>query len=240
MRYYITVSKNTQSSIVVINDISLTAHSKISFLPMDSLTMPANKLVRSIDDLENSIITPSLVQFTPAQLSVITKRLDQYQFDDISYHDPDQLVDAYRNANKASEFTANELADHILYLASTHNKRLTSLQLSMSMFATIVQLTDTLSQETLDRFNSLEQFHDTPYGPKLDHISKRFAIYSGNPILDSGSQNDFLTKYDAAILASIEFCQTDNISIFDRIRQYHLAKNNQTAYTIENQLIHFN
>lgn len=240
MRYYLTVTKNTQSSIVVINDISLTAHSKISFLPMDSLTMPANELVRSIDDLENSIITPSLVQFTPAQLSVITKRLDQYQFDDISYNDSNQLVNAYRNADKSSEFTANELADHILYLASTHNRALTSLELSMSMFATIAQLTDKLSQETLNRFNSLEQFHDSHYGPKLDHISKRFAIYSGNPILDSGNKSDFLTKYDPTILASIEFCQTDNISIFDRIRQYDLAKNNQSAYTIEDQLIHFN
>lgn len=241
MRYYISAQINQKTVLVTVNATSITSSTQFSFLPLERITVPINKLLQTIDDLENSITNPVLVQFTVAQSAIITKQLANRDIKDIAYLDTDKLIAAYQNLNRDTQFTANELADHVLRLAEDNNHLLTILQLNMALF-TVVHILNhqgILSQETIAHFNNIEQFSDTSYGPKIPTIQKRFEIFSGNPImlLSDVRKNTFLTKYDDIITEIITSISAG--SIFDKIAQYNHTAQSTNLITVTDKTIQF-
>lgn len=251
MRYYITITaeQNNKISLVKINGSSVNTNASISFLLFDEITSPANKLIKTIDALEDSIVNPTLVQFTYSQASIISKILANHGIHDYSLVQPDKLVEKYQNADKNTQFTANELADHILYLTSDQNgygyQSVTSLVLSMTMFTVIKELNalpNALETKTIQRFNNIEQFHDTPYGPKIQSITNRFMIYAANPIslYENGVENEFLSQHNDLILKTIRQFTQSSPSISEQTSKYKSEKNQTNEYTIIDDIIRFN
>lgn len=111
-----------------------------------------------------------------------------------------------------------ELVNHILYVASQNNKKVTHLQLHKVAYFTLGYMIREKHDEKAKSLHEGEGFQAWLYGPVLPETYEKHKKYSGTPIICNGERSEYL---DIASHVNEVILNLINHDVFDLVNISH-------------------
>lgn len=114
-----------------------------------------------------------------------------------------------------------ELVNHVLYIASKYDKKLTQLQLQKISYFTIGFMIRNNNLELVENLYQEERFEAWLYGPVLPKFYEEYKKYHSTPILENGEESSNLNEIEGLNNMILKLIDTD---VFDLVNVSHNHK----------------